>query len=81
MYVNLVVNLIRPVDPAGYLQRVYSHHGNLESLHKHFSPDILPECLKGKLSEADAFDEDFDARSIRNDAPFIKLHQHLKRLS
>jgi hypothetical protein len=40
------------------------HSNNLDSLHQHLSPEILPKNLGGILEDEEAFDKDVEPRIL-----------------
>jgi hypothetical protein len=80
-YLNIFFTLIKTADPANLMKKLESHHGNLKSLHEQFSPDILPDFFGGKLSEEEAFNNEFHEKVIHNDEQFLKLHKAITKKS
>ncbi|XP_035207176.1 alpha-tocopherol transfer protein-like [Stegodyphus dumicola] len=53
-FFNVFYNIIKFAIPKKLRDRFHMHGKNIEALHKHFSPEILPEELGGKAGPVDS---------------------------
>ncbi|GBM43696.1 hypothetical protein AVEN_259615-1 [Araneus ventricosus] len=52
---------------------MHFHGSNLESLHKHLPPEILPKYLGGHLSDSN---EDYNSKILSKDSYFEDINKY-----
>ncbi|KFM57145.1 Alpha-tocopherol transfer protein-like protein, partial [Stegodyphus mimosarum] len=66
---SILFALVKPLLSQKVKNRIYFHGDDLNSLHQHLPPEILPESLGGKLS--DLPNEDFYKSLINSEETFV----------
>jgi len=70
---DLIYALAKPFLKEKLKRRIHEHGKNVENIHEHLSPDILPKVLGGNLSFDEAVDHDFMKRLMAKNEHYKEM--------